>query len=60
MKTLDMSGNSHDWLVEQGRSLQQLPRNDDAVFHAAYWERQHDRPPLVGLHNVARPNLRRR
>jgi hypothetical protein len=42
MKTLDMYGNSQDWLVEQGRVLQDLPSNDAADSHRDYWERQHN------------------
>lgn len=58
MKTLDMQGNSQDWMVEQGRALQDLPPNDAAVFHAAYWERQHNKWPQVLLGASARLSLR--
>ncbi|MEJ2374246.1 MAG: hypothetical protein P8Y53_17065 [Pseudolabrys sp.] len=60
MKTLDMQGNSYDWVVEQGRVLQDLPANDAAVFHAAYWERQHNKWPQGLLAGTALAGLRQR
>ena len=51
MKTLDKEGNSRDWLVEQGRVLQDLPPNDLAASHADYWERQHNGPPQALAHH---------
>ncbi len=56
MKTLDAMGNSHEWFVEQGRILQELPPNDAAVFHAAYWEHQHNGVPRASMHNRSQIN----
>jgi hypothetical protein len=51
MKTQDKQGNPQDWLVEQGRALQDLPSNDAAASHRDYWERQHNSAPQGLLHH---------
>ena len=57
MKTLDNQGKSQDWLVEQGRALQDLLPNDAAPQHAAYWERQHNSPPQALMRSIAKSSL---
>jgi hypothetical protein len=57
MKTLDNRGNSQDWLVEQGRALQELLPNDAAAHHAAYWERQHNSPPQAPARSGSKPSI---